>query len=398
MDLNIRDGENELQYIWRTSEYVRDGKITWKGLTDEINARWRDPVGEPHRGESCYRKSLNAGRAYKANVFDKMNGDTYANTLDEKRRELEKERIQLRDERNEWNKQNRLAARTERNLDYLGNLLKNIGRVNFKSKKPVDVSGDNDLLICVSDTHLGEDNCNYFGYYDSEIAKQRLDKYLQEIIDIQSRHSSENATVALLGDLISGNIHLSIQVGNREKLIDQIKIVSELLTSFIHELSAHFKTVNVCSVSGNHSRISKKDDALKDDRLDDLIFFIMQKSLSHLINVDFREYDSLDTSIACTEIRGKEYILVHGDYDQPTESGVMRLCTMVGILPEAIVMGHRHSPAYSEINGIKVVQSGCLSGSGGDYCIQKRLTGEPSQMVCVCDSKGVQTFYPIKLY
>ena len=176
------------------------------------------------------------------------------------------------------------------------------------------------------------------------------------------------------------------------------KIVSELLTSFIHELSAHFKTVNVCSVSGNHSRISKKDDALKDDRLDDLIFFIIQKSLSHLVNVDFREYDSLDTSIACTEIRGKEYILVHGDYDQPTESGVMRLCTMVGILPEAIVMGHRHSPAYSEINGIKVVQSGCLSGSGGDYCIQKRLTGEPSQMVCVCDSKGVQTFYPIKLY
>lgn len=398
MDLTVHKGETERQYIWRTSQYVRDGKITWKGLTDEINKNWRTPNGEPPRGESAYRKSLNAAIAYYDEVFSKMNGNEYADEIVEKKRELEKERIQLRDERNEWNKQNRLAARTERNLDYLGNLLKDIGKVNFKSKKPVDVSGDNDLLICVSDTHLGEDNCNYFGCYNSDIAKQRLDKYLQEIINIQNRHGSENATVALLGDLISGTIHLSVQIGNRENLIDQIKIISEMLSSFVYELSTHFKTVNVCSVSGNHSRISKKDEALKDERLDDLVFFIMQKSLSHIDNIDFREHDSFDTSIACTEIRGREYILVHGDYDKPTESGIMRLCTAIGTFPEAVIMGHRHSSAYSEINGIRIIQSGCLSGSGNDYCIQQRLTGNPSQMVCVCGKKGIQTVYPVELY
>ena len=395
MEHNYRryEGETDEQLIFRVCQ-DKEQIGTWSQVADILN----DLLGA-NSTESRYRKVYqSATKMLVANEDKLLNEQALLNDIKEQRRELEKAKIQFRDERNEWNKQNRLAARTERDLNYLGELLGNIGKVNFEPKVPVGISGDNDLLICVSDTHLGEDNCNCFGCYDSEIAKQRLNKYLQEIINIQSRHGSENATVALLGDLISGNIHLSIQVGNREKLIDQIKIVSELLTSFIHELSTHFKTVNVCSVSGNHSRISKKDDALKDDRLDDLIFFIMQKSLSHLINVDFREYDSLDTSIACTEIRGKEYILVHGDYDQPTESGVMRLCTMVGTFPEAIVMGHRHSPAYSEINGIKVVQSGCLSGSGGDYCIQKRLTGEPSQMVCVCDSKGVQTFYPIKLY
>ena len=391
MEHNYRryEGETDEQLIFRVCQ-DKETIGTWSMVAEILN----DLLGA-NSTESRYRKAYQyANKMLVANEDKLLNEQALLNDIKEQRRELEKAKIQFRDERNEWNKQNRLAARTERDLDYLGELLVNIGKVNFESKEPIGITGDNDLLICISDVHMGEETCNYFGAYNSDIAKQRLDKYLQEILKIQERHGSENA---MLGDMISGIIHITVQVGNRENLIDQIKIISELLTSFIYELSTHFKKVNICSVSGNHSRVSKKDDALKDERLDDLVFFIMQKSLAHLDNVDFREYDSLDTSIAYTEIRGREYILVHGDYDKPTESGVMRLCTMVGTFPEAIVMGHRHSPAYSEINGIKVIQSGCLSGSGGDYCIQQRLTGSPSQMVCVCNKKGVQTVYPINL-
>lgn len=394
MEHNYRryEGETDEQLIFRVCQ-DKERIGTWSDVSYILN----DLLGA-NSTESRYRKAYQyANKMLVANEDKLLNEQALLDDIKEQRRELEKAKIQFRDERNEWNKQNRLAARTERDLDYLGELLGNIGKVNFESKEPIGITGNNDLLICISDVHMGEETCNYFGAYNSDIAKQRLDKYLQEILKIQERHGSENATVAMLGDMISGIIHITVQVGNRENLIDQIKIISELLTSFIYELSTHFKKVNICSVSGNHSRVSKKDDALKDERLDDLVFFIMQKSLAHLDNVDFREYDSLDTSIACTEICGREYILVHGDYDKPTESGVMRLCTMVGTFPEAIVMGHRHSPAYSEINGIKVIQSGCLSGSGGDYCIQQRLTGSPSQMVCVCDKKGVQTVYPINL-
>ena len=394
MEHNYRryEGETDEQLIFRVCQ-DKECIGTWSDVACILN----DLLGA-NSTESRYRKAYQyANKMLVANEDKLLNEQALLDDIKEQRRELEKAKIQFRDERNEWNKQNRLAARTEHDLDYLGELLGNIGKVNFESKESIGITGDNDLLICISDVHMGEETCNYFGAYNSDIAKQRLDKYLQEILKIQERHGSENATVAMLGDMISGIIHITVQVGNRENLIDQIKIISELLTSFIYELSTHFKKVNICSVSGNHSRVSKKDDALKDERLDDLVFFIMQKSLAHLDNVDFREYDSLDTSIACTEICGREYILVHGDYDKPTESGVMRLCTMVGTFPEAIVMGHRHSPAYSEINGIKVIQSGCLSGSGGDYCIQQRLTGSPSQMVCVCDKKGVQTVYPINL-
>ena len=87
--------------------------------------------------------------------------------------------------------------------------------------------------------------------------------------------------------MISGSIHKSIQVTNRENVIEQIKIASDLISDFCYSLSEYFESVNISSVNGNHSRIEKKEDALKDERLDDLIFFIVEKSLGHIQNINF---------------------------------------------------------------------------------------------------------------
>ena len=43
---------------------------------------------------------------------------------------------------------------------------------------------------------------------------------------------------------------------------------------------------------------------------------------------------------------------------------------------------------YKEVNGLKIIQSGSLAGSGDDYCIQKRLTGHANQTLIVTDEKG----------
>lgn len=397
LDSSVHEHETERQYIWRLHEYVEKGEMTWNNLADYVNKNFRESE-EYYRSESAYRKPLQSAKKYYDEVFSKFISNQYCEEIKEQRRELEKAKVRFRDERNEYNRQNRIAARTEQKLDYLEEVISSIGQSKFEATKPAVINGDNDLLICLSDVHLGEENSNFFGDYNADVARERLNNYLEQILKIQARHNSESCTLALLGDIVSGNIHVTVQITNRENVIDQIKIVSDLITSFIYKLSQHFKKVNVCSVSGNHSRIAKKEDALKDERLDDLVFFIAQKTLDHIENVDFREYDNFDTTIACTKIRGKEYILVHGDYDAPTESGVMRLCSMIDTFPEAIVMGHRHTPAYSVVNKIKIIQSGCLSGSGNDYCVQKRLVGNPTQVVCVCDQEGVQTFYPVNLF
>lgn len=317
--------------------------------------------------------------------------------LNEAKRELERAKIQFRDERNAWNKQNYSDARVEQKLDYLENCLTNQGRVLFEMHEIPQVNSDNDLLIQLSDWHIGETFSSMFGEYNTDIAKNRVSKLLDEVLRIQKRHNSENAIVLLQGDTLNGNIHKTIQISNRENVIDQLKIAIELVSSFCFELTKSFKNVQFYNVSGNHTRIDKKDEAIHDERLDDLIAWDVSRSLSHIENFHSMLHRNIDTGIADIIIRGKTYWGVHGDFDRYSKAGVGDLCLMIGYKPEAILYGHLHHASYDEQQGIKMIRSGSLAGCGDDYTIEKRLAGRPSQMVSVCDKNGIVCCYPIGL-
>ena len=70
---------------------------------------------------------------------------------------------------------------------------------------------------------------------------------------------------------------------------------------------------------------------------------------------------------------------------------------MLGNIPYACIMGHRHFPAVTDESGVRIVQGGSLCGAGDDYTIEKRLNGKPSQTVCVCNSDGIECVYPVLL-
>ena len=53
--------------------------------------------------------------------------------------------------------------------------------------------------------------------------------YLSEIIEIQKTHIAENCVCLLLGDLISGSIHKTISVTNKENVIEQVKLACEYI-------------------------------------------------------------------------------------------------------------------------------------------------------------------------
>ena len=335
---------------------------------------------------------------YDANLDTLTDLSSYNDSIAEQKRNLEKARIQYRDERNAWNKQNYLDARISKDLDYLGEKIAEIGRIHFKSNSSsISINSDNDLIICLSDLHIGETFNSCFGEYNSDIAKKRLDKYLNKIIEIGKRHNVENVYIELLGDQINGNIHLTVQVSNRENLIDQIKLSSELITAFCIELSNHFKHVYVAGIAGNHSRIvPKKEDAIKDERLDTLITWIIKQLTKHIINIDVYD-NNIDSGISSINVRGNTYIGVHGDLDCMSDNDISRLVMAIGQIPYAVLGGHRHTPAYKEFNNVKYIQSGSLAGSGDDYTISKRLVGKANQTVLVCNNKGVECIYNIEL-
>lgn len=347
--------------------------------------------------ESKFRKQRQAfDKMLEANRAKFVDSDNQLKEIQVQTRELERAKIKFRDERNAWQKQNYTDARVEEKLDLLEIELLSLGNVNFDIHDNVTIDSDNDILIILSDLHIGQCFSSMWGEYNSDVAKHRLNQLLNEIISIQKLHNSEKCYVSCQGDLLSGNIHKSIQVSNRENVIEQIKIATELISSFCYELTKYFETVFMSNVSGNHSRMDRKDDAIHDERMDDIISWGIELSLKHIDNFHVLKRN-LDTGIADLSIRGKSYIAVHGDYDSFSKSGVSNLCMSLGFLPYAITFGHLHTCSIDETNGVKMIRGGSLAGCGDSYTIEKRLTGKPSQMVCVCNNKGVKAYYPIEL-
>lgn len=384
-------GQSDEELIFRVCK-DKDLIGSWSDVADVLNQL----TGKRY-GESKYRKEYTSfTKLFEANRAALGDTEEQINELNEKIRELQAEKIQFRDERNAWNKQNYLRARVDQKLDYLADRLLENSRFEFPDVSEYSRPGGSDLLVILSDFHIGATFDNNFGYYDTDVAKERLAKLYQEIINIADRHECQDCYISLQGDIISGNIHRAIQVTNRENVIDQVKIASDLITNFCYLLCQRFRCVNFHSVSGNHTRIDRKDDAIHNERLDDLIAWTVSLRLNNVSNFAYRK-NYYDTGISQIFIRGNEYVGVHGDYDDYSPTGVSKLCMMLGHVPYAVLYGHLHTCAVSESNNVKMIRGGSLCGSGDNYTVEKRLSGKPAQMVCVCNEDGVEAYYPVEL-
>lgn len=399
MILERKEGETEIQYLWRIGKMVDAGKIgSWKDITPTLNKQLRED--DEYYDESAYRKKYQAAKKFYDEIFSQQGDEDFKKEQEEILREIKKEKIKLRDERTESNRGIRIEARVEDKLDYFEKIIANQGKIDYKPLKPAErelikTKSDNDLVIMLSDLHIGQTFASAWGRYNLEVAKDRMNQYLNKIIEIKDRHNSENCFVTLQGDMISNSIHKTIAITNRENVIEQVISASEIITAFLAELSKIFNNVTVVSVVGNHSRIDKKEDALKDERLDTLIEWYAKSKLENFENIEFIE--PYDNTFNCFVVRNKHYFIVHGDYDKFDMAGVAKLSMMAGYFPYCILFGHRHFPATTEINGIKLVQSGSFPGAGDDHTIELRLSGKPSQTVLVCNEDGIECNYTVEL-
>ena len=387
--------ETEEQFLWKVGQLVDSGKVeSWASINNIVNTelgidedKWRD--------ESSFRKRYQAAKKFYDGCFSKMECEEYQKKLDVLNRELQRNTIKFRDQRRSWSKQNHGDARFEEVMDLIEERLDNFAKVDFAPHPTPIVDGNNSMIICLSDLHIGQCFSSFFGEFDSDIAKSRLQKYMNELLEIAQSNKVSKAYVCMLGDNISNSLHKTIEVSNKENVIDQLKLSIEYISSFCHELTKHFEHVYLASASGNHSRLQAKDLAQHSERLDAFIAWDVCRTLESQENFHSLLHRSIDDGIAEINIDGKSYMLIHGDFDNTTKQGYLNLASMVQFFPDYILCGHKHFCSYSQ--DTKFIQSGSLAGSGDDYCIEKRLSGRASQMVCICDKPGVKGLYPIIL-
>ena len=202
-----------------------------------------------YRTEAAYRKPYQqTKRYYEAGVFNKLNEEAYFKELQLQKQQLQKETVKVRDERNELRRIIREEARKE---SYKDQILRAISEFNcnpLEYDKNKEFAGilktDNDLIISCTDIHAGIYIDNFFNKFDENILKDRLNRYLDKIFEVQLRHGSENAFV-ILSELVSGIIHNELRIENNQNLIEQFLTVANYISEFLSEMSYRFNTVNV---------------------------------------------------------------------------------------------------------------------------------------------------------
>ena len=104
--------------------------------------------------------------------------------------------------------------------------------------------------------------------------------------------------------------------------------------------------------------------------------------------------NELDSTFNIVNIRGLNYVNVHGDFDKP--QNIQKVVEMIDLPIYCIHSGHLHHNSIGSFQKYKTIMSGSLMGMD-DYCIQRRIFGTPQQIVCVCNSSGILCTYDIEL-
>jgi len=400
MELYQKQNESNFEYQKR----LVYGKLVDKTLADIDYTELAEALyGQPYAPDVARRMVYGSKRTLDALETDVKNGAVDMSelaSLDAKRIELLKERQKFFDQRNAFNKLIRERSRQEELNEILVEAVKG-GNLPRLAYEPCHIEpSDNDLLVSLNDIHYGADVDNHWNTYNSNVCREMMCRYLDKVVAIGETHGSENCIVWSNGDAISGNIHQSIAITNKENVIEQIKGVSELIAEFLAELSKHFKSVIFVSVAGNHSRITpNKDDALLGERLDDLVEWYLGARLQNFENVTIGAAEGssakIDSTMYLINVRGKTYCGVHGDFDG-SASKVQALQTMARTPLYAVLSGHLHHNKIDEVQGVKTIMAGSFLGMD-DYCVQKRIYGKAEQMVCVCDADGVRCSYSVPL-
>ena len=405
--MNLDRGKNESLYDYQ--KRLVFGKLVDKTLSDYDYSEIAECLyGKQYASDVARRMMYGTRMTIEAIETDRISSaasgkkkgnasaDGILDEIETQKNELKKERQKLFDERAAFNKVVRDRARQEELNEILLAALDDGLITPLEYHRGIERKSDKDMIVSLNDIHYGADISNNWCLYNSSVCRDMFKEYLDKIISASELHGCERCFVVGAGDYISGNIHYSIAVTNKENVIEQIMGVSNLIADFLSVLSEYFNEVHFVSVSGNHSRINpNKDNSLVEERLDDLIGWYLKARLQNHENVYIDDESRIDPTMALFSVRGKNYMVVHGDFDT-SDTKVQSLQTMARVPLYGVFCGHKHHNSRDVVQGIRVAMAGSFQGVDR-YCVNKRIYGEPEQMICICDESGIVCQYDVPL-
>ena len=321
--------------------------------------------------------------------------------IEEKTMVMQMEKKKMQDQRRELKKYVDSQARFKHLLETMKECVDELNATNPITYKPRIVShgviedSNEGVLIC-SDWHIGAKFENALGKYNYDIANNRIEELLANALTYCSVNNVTTLHVELLGDMMSGLIHVSSKVEAEEDAVSQLMTLCDLLSHFIKELSYKIDKVNIYTAIGNHSRLCPNiKENQEGENFERLIPYFLKHRLDKLTNVTICEEANIDDCILTFDVCDTKVFGVHGDLDKPSDV-VDNMIKMFKVIPDEIHMGHYHTDMEKTEYDIETIVNGSLQGTD-TFAKKIRKSGKPLQKLRIYNENGCVCEYKIRL-
>jgi hypothetical protein len=238
--------------------------------------------------------------------------------------------------------------------------------------------------------------------YDSDTCRTRVMQYAQKIVDLSDiqrlHHPVRHCVVPMLGDMVEG---VDIFPG-QQWLIDStlyaqlFNTTPTLLADFVRYLLAHFETVTVYAVDGNHGRIGRRGQFGPMDNADRMLYRILALLLRDepRFKLIMTDPEGERNWYQVMELGNYSAMLIHGDQIRGHSGfpwyGLGKKVNGWGSggIPERfgdVYMGHYHQLARIPLNQRSVWCNGSTESTNTFASETLAAQSEPSQWLLFVD-------------
>ena len=397
IDLTKGQSETMRQYICRIGTAKDNGELdmTWDDLAQVMN----EQTGE-NFSEGTYRQKWVEGKKWLEEVYSKLTPDSYLDEIRSAQESLAKTKMQVQDQRREYNSALRVDARFDHILETIKECAE---RLNVEHPLEFQMLGNRndrgrEAVLVFADLHYGLECDNIWSSFNVEICKDRIRQTVEETVEAILLHGVKKLYVVALGDLIHGAIHVSCRVASEEDTVDQLMHVSEALAEAIAQLAKYVPEVEVYSTYGNHARtIQNKKESVHSDNLEKIFPWFLKWRLADFSNVKILESEYYE--FISLEPCGYNVVCSHGDLDKFKDFGttVNTIFTKkFGKTVDYTITADKHHLEEFEKLGIESTLTRSLCGTD-EYANGNRLYSIPGQTLMIfAHGKGKECVYPIR--
>ena len=285
----------------------------------------------------------------------------------------------------------------------------------YKIRKPkgkVRAASAQSMIAPLADTHIGDnveaDEMVGLNSYNIDIFNKSLYGWATQVLTLAElrRNSVEidELVIPMLGDMISGDIHMELALTNNDHNMGQMIRGANLIAQALMFLAPHFDKVRVPCVVGNHGRMTRKP-PMKNKYMDwdYMLYQWVSVFCRNQKNIEFHIPKSFMTSV---EVKNRNILVSHGDFVNGAGSGTAiskGILNMRNILqfrkglqdeigklrneeiglPEyfdSVLIGHFHRIDEIDIGTGAIHICGCMKG-GDEFAMQRvQAINKPRQL------------------